>query len=73
MTSSRLALKTERVTRITGENAYVKIDYAAKTGVVIRRTANEAQMQEVRELIGKGEDLTSLKWADLVNIDALPG
>jgi predicted dehydrogenase len=71
VTSSRLALKTERVTRITGENAYVKIDYAAKTGVVIRRTANEAQMSEVRDLLRKGEDLTSLKWADLVNIENL--
>ncbi len=71
VTSSRLALKTERVTRITGENAYIKIDYAAKTGTVIRRMANEAQIQEVRNLIRKGEDLTSLKWADLVNIENL--
>src|SRR5690606_28349702 len=31
-TASRLAMKTERVTRITGENGYVKIDYAAKGG-----------------------------------------
>src|SRR5207247_11388741 len=27
ISASRLALKTERVTRITGENAYIKIDY----------------------------------------------
>ena len=71
VTSSRLALKTERVTRITGENAYVKIDYAARSGIVIRRTANEAQMREVRDNVRRGEDLTSLKWADLVNIENL--
>jgi predicted dehydrogenase len=35
--ASRLALKTERVTRITGENAYIKIDYGQKTGTMIRR------------------------------------
>lgn len=71
ITASRLALKTERVTRITGENAYIKIDYANKSGTVIRRTANEIQMQEVREQLRRGEDLTSLNWAELVNIEPL--
>jgi predicted dehydrogenase len=71
VSASRLALKTERVTRITGENAYVKIDYAAKKGVIIRRTANETQMHEVRALLRKGEDLTNLKWHELVNIEEL--
>jgi predicted dehydrogenase len=71
ITASRLALKTERVTRITGENAYIKIDYAAKKGQVIRRTANQAQMQEVREQLRKGADLTDLKWQELVNIENL--
>ncbi|MBL8765126.1 MAG: Gfo/Idh/MocA family oxidoreductase [Phycisphaerae bacterium] len=71
ITASRLALKTERVTRITGENAYVKIDYAAKSGTVIRRMANELQMREVREQLRRGIDLTSLKWSELVNIENL--
>jgi predicted dehydrogenase len=71
VTASRLALKTERVTRITGENAYIKIDYAAKKGTVIRRTANELQMHEVREQLRKGADLTDLKWQELVNIENL--
>ena len=71
ISTSRLALKTERVTRITGENAYVKIDYASKKGTLIRRTANESQMKEVRELLRKGEDLTNLKWHELVNIEEL--
>jgi predicted dehydrogenase len=71
ITSSRLATKTERVTRITGENAYIKIDYAAKKGTMIRRTANEIQMREVREQIRLGSDLTSLKWGELVNAEEL--
>jgi predicted dehydrogenase len=71
VTASRLALKTERVTRITGENAYIKIDYAAKKGTVIRRTANELQMQEVREQLRRGADLTDLKWQQLVNFENL--
>ena len=71
VTASRLALKTERVTRITGENAYIKIDYGNKSGTVIRRTANEIQMREVREQLRRGEDLTNLKWSELVNIEPL--
>ncbi len=71
LTASRLALKTERVTRITGENGYIKIDYATKTGTIIRRRANELQMQEIREQLRAGADLTSLKWHELVNIEPL--
>ncbi len=71
VTASRLALKTERVTRITGENAYIKIDYAAKSGTMIRRSANDLQMSEVRDQIREGTDLSNLKWNELVNIDHL--
>lgn len=71
VTASRLALKTERVTRITGENAYIKIDYGAKKGNMIRRIANELQMTEMRESLARGQDLTTLKWDQLVNIEDL--
>jgi predicted dehydrogenase len=71
MTASRLALKTERVTRITGENAYIRIDYGAKSGTIIRRTANEIQMQEVAEQLRAGNDLTDLNWMELVNVEPL--
>ncbi|MGV6814899.1 MAG: Gfo/Idh/MocA family oxidoreductase [Phycisphaerales bacterium] len=71
VTASRLAMKTERVTRITGENGYIKIDYAAKTGTMIRKTANEMQMREVRDSLRKGEDLTNMDWEELVNIEPL--
>jgi predicted dehydrogenase len=71
MTASRLALKTERVTRITGENGYIKIDYATKAGTIIRRRANEIQMAEIREQLRRGADLTSLNWHELVNVEPL--
>ncbi len=71
ITSSRLAFKTERITRITGENAYAKIDYGAKAGSIIRRLANEEQMKQVRDALRRGEDLTSMKWHDLVQIEEL--
>lgn len=71
ITASRLALKTERVTRITGEKAYIKLDYAAKKGVIIRRTANELQMQEIQSQLRGGADLTDLKWDELVNVEEL--
>lgn len=71
ISASRLAFKTERVTRITGENGYIKIDYATKQGTVIRRRANEIQMREIREQLRKGIDLTSLNWQDLVNVEPL--
>ncbi|MEL7473191.1 MAG: Gfo/Idh/MocA family oxidoreductase [Planctomycetota bacterium] len=71
VTASRLALKTERVTRITGEHAYLKVDYAEKAGVLIRRTANEIQMREVQEQLRQGQDLTTLNWHELVNFEPL--
>ncbi len=71
ITASRLALKTERVTRITGERAYIKIDYAAKSGTIIRRTANELQLAEIADQLRAGKDLTDLNWMELVNVEPL--
>ena len=71
LSASRLAMKTERVTRITGESGYIKIDYAAKKGTAIHRTANESQRQEVAEQLRQGKDLSDLDWSELVNIEPL--
>ena len=71
LSASRLAMKTERVTRITGESGYIKIDYAAKKGTAIHRTANEAQRREVADLLRQGRDLSDLDWSELVNIEPL--
>lgn len=71
VSASRLAFKTERVMRITGENGYIKVDYAKKEGTMIRRRANALQMEQIREAIRKGTDLTTLNWPELVNIEPL--
>ena len=71
ITASRLALKTERKTRIIGENAYVSIDYAAKSGVLIRKTANAMQMEEIREALRQGTDLSSLNYHHLIAMEPL--
>ena len=71
LTASRLAFKTERKTRITGHNGYVSIDYAKKNGVLIRKTANAIQMQEIREALRSGTDLSDLDYSSLVTIEPL--
>jgi predicted dehydrogenase len=71
ITASRLAFKTERKTRIIGEQAYVSIDYARKTGVLVRKTANQVQMDEIREALRTGADLSDLDYSDLVAIEPL--
>jgi len=71
ITASRLAFKTERKIRIIAEDAYVSIDYAKKAGVVIRKTANEVQLAEVRDALRAGHDLSDLDYSELVTIDNL--
>jgi predicted dehydrogenase len=71
LTASRLALKTERKIRIIGENGYVSIDYAAKSGVLIRRTTNALPMQEIREALRTGADLSELDYSKLITIEPL--
>lgn len=71
ITASRLALKTERKTRIIGESAYVSIDYARKAGVLIRKTANAVQMDEIRDALRLGTDLSDLDYGNLVAIEQL--
>src|SRR5690606_24749334 len=71
ITASRLAMKTERKTRIIGDNGYVSIDYAKKSGVLIRKTANQMQMDEIREALRAGTDLSDLDYGDLLTIDPL--
>ncbi len=71
LTASRLALKTERKIRIIGENGYVSIDYATKKGMLIRRTANEIQMQEIRQALRNGADLSELDYSNVVVIEPL--
>lgn len=71
ITASRLAFKSERKIRIIAEDAYVSIDYAKKSGVVIRKTANEPQLNAVREALRAGQDLSALNYGELVSVESL--
>lgn len=73
LTASRLALKTERKMRLFSPDAYVTVDYAKKSGAVITRTANAAQLALVREQISKGElaELTQIDYTKFVKYEDL--
>jgi len=73
ITASRLALKTERKMRLFSPDAYVSVDYARKSGSVITRTANEAQLELVRQQVASGQiaDLAQLNYPELVKYEEL--
>lgn len=68
LTASRLALKTERRLRVFSETGYISLNYAAKTGVIMQRTDNEAALDDVRRQIAHGADLSDLDYTKIVNI-----
>lgn len=71
VTASRLAMKTERKMRIISEEHYVSADFGARTGTVVRKTANREQLEEVRARLRAGEDLSGLNYLELVKVDQL--
>ncbi len=73
LTASRLALKTERKMRLFSPTAYVSLDYQKKAGVVITKTANESQLEALRQQIRDGQlaDLSQLNYTDLVKYEEL--
>ncbi len=71
VTASRLALKTERKIRVIGEELYVSADFVARTGTVVRKTANAERLSDLRRRLRDGEDLSGLDFRELVTIDAL--
>ncbi|HEX7010612.1 MAG TPA: Gfo/Idh/MocA family oxidoreductase, partial [Phycisphaeraceae bacterium] len=71
LTASRLALKTERKLRLFSEEAYVSLDYQRRSGVVIRRSQNEGALEQVRQQLRQGKDLSDLNYPSLVHVDEL--
>jgi predicted dehydrogenase len=72
LTASRLALKTERKLRLFSESGYVSLDYASRSGMVLRRSdANVDALSAVREQLAAGRDLSELNYEDLVEIEQL--
>ena len=68
---SRLALRAERRLRLFSEDAYVSLDYGKREGIVIRKTANDAALDDVRTKLRGGADLSDVNYMELVNIEQL--
>lgn len=71
LTSSRLALKTERKLRVFTENAYLSLDYAQRSGMVLSLTENRELLDRARARLAAGEDLTALDYTQVVAARAL--
>ncbi len=73
ITASRLAMKTERRMRLFSPDAYVSVDYQKKAGVVITKTANQAQLDILQKQLAAEEtpDLSNLDYTELVHVDQL--
>ena len=71
ITSSRLALKTERKLRIISEDAYVSADFVKKSVTIIQKKANESQLFDLRSRLASGEDLSNIDYVDLVEVEEL--
>jgi predicted dehydrogenase len=73
ITASRLAMKTERRMRLFSPDSYVSVDYQKKAGVVITKTANQAQLDILQKQLAAQEapDLSNLDYTELVHVDQL--
>ncbi len=72
ITASRLAFKTQRKLRLFSEDAYVSLDYQARSGTAIRRTpGNVDALNNMRSELAAGRDLTDLDWSQVVSIENL--
>jgi predicted dehydrogenase len=71
LTASRLALKTERKIRIISEDAYVSADFVARSGTVVRKTANAEQLDSLRKRLKAGDDLSDVDYRSLVQSEPL--
>ncbi len=69
VTASRLGLKTERKLRIISEDAYISADFVKKHVTLIRKIANEDQLIDLRTRLAAGEDLSSIDYVDLVEVE----
>lgn len=71
VTASRLALKTERKIRIISEDTYISADFVARSGTVMRKTANAEQLAALRARLKSGEDLSDVDYRTLVHSEPL--
>lgn len=69
VTASRLGLKTERKLRIISEDSYISADFVKKSVTMVRKIANEEQLLDLRTRLAAGEDLSSIDYVDLVEVE----
>ncbi len=73
ITASRLAIKTERKIRVFSEHAYLSVDYQARKGLVVKKSAN-LNMIQMAQRVGV-QDLAALAqvvdYKELVNVEEL--
>jgi predicted dehydrogenase len=73
VTASRLALKTERKLRAFARDAFVSVDYAKRSGAVVRKGGNLAAIRDAVARIRRGDvrDLAQLNYSDMVKVEPL--
>ena len=71
VTASRLAMKTERKLRIISEDAYLSADFVKGSVTLIRKKANESQLFDLRTRLSAGEDLSSIDYVDLLEVEEM--
>lgn len=71
VTASRLAMKTERKIRLISEESYVSADFVKRSGTVVRKKANDEQLEQIRTRLKAGEDLSHLDYLGMVRIEPL--
>ncbi len=72
LTGSRLALKTERKLRLFSEEGYVSLNYASRSGIVVKKSSdNTDALAMVREQLAAGKDLSDLDYSELITVDEL--
>ena len=58
--------------RVFSDQAYVSLDYQAKTGMLVRKTADHMDvLKTVRERLAAGQDLSDLDYSSMVQVEQL--
>jgi predicted dehydrogenase len=72
LTASRLALKSERRLRIFTPQAYFSVDYAKKSGVVLRADANQSVVEWIRAQQQRRDfNPAAVNWTEVVHLEPL--
>ncbi len=72
ITTSRMALNTERRLRVFSESGFINLDYGSCDGVVVHTDGdNREAMMKIRDQLAAGRDLSDLKYLDMVKVEPL--